>query len=391
LTILGLIIGIGAIIIIFSVGSGAQSLILNQISGLGTNLIGVLPGSSDENGPPASVMGITVTTLTYEDAMAIAQEKNVPHVLAVAAYVSGVETATWQNQSVAANFSGTTANYPDVENAKIEKGHFFTEAEERAMERVTVLGFQTAEDLFGGTDPIGQKIKIKRESFNVIGVMEKRGTVFFQNQDDLLFIPLKTAQKLLLGINHVSYVRVKTTDSSYNKEVIENTSRVLRERHNITNPENDDFSVRDLQQAIDTLKQLTDALKFFLAAVASVSLLVGGIGIMNIMLVTVSERIREIGLRKAVGATNKRILSQFIAETLTIAFIGGFFGIFGGSLVSGLIAIIANYLDYKWAFIISPFSILLGFGVSLLIGLIFGVYPAVRASKLDPIEALRNE
>ena len=391
MTILGLIIGIGAIIIIFSVGSGAQSLILNQISGLGTNLIGVLPGSSDENGPPASVMGITVTTLTYEDAMAIAQEKNVPHVLAVAAYVSGVETATWQNQSVAANFSGTTANYPDVENAKIAKGHFFTEAEERAMERVTVLGFQTAEDLFGGTDPIGQKIKIKRESFNVIGVMEKRGTVFFQNQDDLLFIPLKTAQKLLLGINHVSYVRVKTTDSSYNKEVIENTSRVLRERHNITNPENDDFSVRDLQQAIDTLKQLTDALKFFLAAVASVSLLVGGIGIMNIMLVTVSERIREIGLRKAVGATNKRILSQFIAETLTIAFIGGFFGIFGGSLVSGLIAIIANYLDYKWAFIISPFSILLGFGVSLLIGLIFGVYPAVRASKLDPIEALRNE
>ncbi len=391
LTILGLVIGIGAIIIIFSVGSGAQSLILNEINSLGTNMVGVLPGASDEKGPPASVFGITITTLTYDDAMAINQERNVPHVQAVAAYVNGVDTISWQNQSQSVNYMGTTSNYSEVENIKIKSGRFFTQAEERGMERLVVLGYQVAEDIFGNFDPLGEKVKIKRENFTVIGVIDKRGASFFQNNDDQVFLPLKTAQKLLLGINHVSYVRVRTTDASYNREVIENIKRTLRERHNITNPADDDFSARDLQEAVKVLNQLTDALKFFLAAVASVSLLVGGIGIMNIMLVTVSERFREIGLRKAVGATNGRILNQFIIETLTITFISGLIGVLGGAIISGLIALVANYLGYNWTFVISPFSIILGFGVATIIGLIFGIYPAVKASQLDPIEALRRE
>lgn len=391
LTILGLVIGIGAIIIIFSVGSGAQSLILNEINSLGTNMVGILPGASDEKGPPASVFGITITTLTYDDAMAIAQDKNVPHVQAVAAYVNGVDTISWQNQSQSVNYMGTTSNYPEVEDIKIKSGRFFTQAEERGMEHLVVLGYQVAEDIFGNFDPIGERVKIKRENFTVIGVIDKRGASFFQNNDDQVFIPLKTAQKLLLGINHVSSIRVRTTDASYNSEVIKNIKTTLRERHNITNPADDDFTVRDLQEAVNVLNQLTDALKFFLAAVASVSLLVGGIGIMNIMLVTVSERFREIGLRKAVGATNGRILNQFIIETLAITFISGLIGIIGGTIISGLIALVANYLGYNWSFVISLFSIILGFGVATIIGLIFGIYPAIKASQLDPIEALRRE
>jgi len=391
LTILGLVIGIGAIIIIFSVGSGAQSLILNEINSLGTNMVGILPGASDEKGPPASVFGITITTLTYDDAMAIAQDKNVPHVQAVAAYVNGVDTISWQNQSKSVNYMGTTANYPEVENIKIKTGRFFTQAEERGMEHFVVLGYQVAEDIFGNFDPLGEKVKIKRENFTVIGVIDKRGASFFQNNDNQVIIPLKTTQKLLLGINHVSYIRARTADASYNQEVIENIKTTLRERHHITNLSDDDFTVRDLQEAVKVLNQLTDALKFFLAAVASVSLLVGGIGIMNIMLVTVTERYREIGLRKTVGATNGRILSQFIIETLTITFISGLIGILGGAIISGLIALVANYLDYNWSFVISFFSIILGFGVATIIGLIFGIYPAVKASQLDPIEALRRE
>ncbi|NUM25441.1 MAG: ABC transporter permease [Candidatus Buchananbacteria bacterium] len=391
LTMLGMIIGISSVIVIMSIGASAQGLILNQIKGIGSNLIGILPGAADENGPPATALGITVTTLKYDDALAIAKKENAHHVVAAAAYVKGVGTISWENRSVDTNITGTTANYVDVEDAKVSAGHFFTEEEERSISRSVVLGSEIAESLFEDTDPVGQSVKIKRELFRVVGVMEERGSAFFQNQDDQVFIPLYTAQKLLLGVNHLGFIRAKVDDEKNLDQSLEDIKATLRERHEITDPSQDDFSVRSVAQALEVLTGVTNALKFFLAAIAAIALVVGGIGIMNIMLVSVNERIREIGLRKAVGAKNASILIQFLVETIVIAFGGGLIGIIFGAGIAGVVALVANYLGYKWDFIVTLNSIFLASGVSVLIGLTFGIYPAYRAAKLDPIVALRHE
>ena len=387
----GMIIGISSVIIIMSIGASAQGLILNQIKSVGSNLVGILPGASSEDGPPASVMGITVTTLKYEDAQALAKKENVPHAVAVAAYVKGTATISWQNRSTDTNITGTTASYIDVEDVDVEYGRFFSSDEEKSISRVIIIGSQVASDLFDGADPIGETVKVKRESFKVIGVMKERGSVAFQNEDDQIFIPLKTTQKLLLGINHLGFIRAKIDDSKNLDQSVEDIEITLRRQHGIDNPADDDFSVRNVQQALDVLTQVTDALKFFLASIAAIALLVGGIGIMNIMLVSVNERIREIGLRKAVGAKRSSITRQFLIETIIIALGGGLIGVLLGALISGLVALVANYLGYKWDFIITINSIFLASGVSILIGLVFGLYPAQKAAKLDPIEALRYE
>ena len=388
---LGMIIGISSVIIIMAVGASAQGLILNQIKSVGSNLIGILPGASDENGPPASVFGITVTTLKYDDILALEKSDNAPHVVAAAAYVKGTGSVSWENRSVDTNFTGTTANYIEVEDAEVTNGRFFTEEEDRSLARVVVLGSQVAKDLFDNTDPIGQDVKVKREQFKVIGVMKERGSAAFQNEDDQIFIPLVTAQKIILGIDNLGFARAKVDDSKNLDESIADIKATLRERHGITDPSQDDFSVRSMQQALDVFTGVTNALKFFLAAIAAIALLVGGIGIMNIMLVSVNERIREIGLRKAVGAKNGNIRNQFIIETVVIAFGGGLIGVIFGVLISGLVALVARYLGYKWDFIVAPDSVILACGVSIVIGLVFGIYPAIKAAKLDPIEALRYE
>src|SRR3989338_2401616 len=250
-------------------------------------------------------MGITVTTLNYDDAQALAKPENVPHAVAVASYVKGVGTISWQNSSLDTNLTGTTASYTEVEEAEVEFGRFFNLEEERGISRVVVLGSEVYDDLFDNQDPIGQFVKLRREQFKVIGVMEKRGSAAFQSQDDQVFIPLLTAQKLLLGINHLGFIRVKIDDIKNLDQSVEDIKLTLRVRHGIDDPTADDFSVRNVQQALAVFTQVTDVLKFFLAAIAAIALVVGGIGIMNIMLVSVSERVREIGLRKAVGA--KRI------------------------------------------------------------------------------------
>lgn len=388
---LGMIIGISSVIIVMSIGASAQGLILNQIKGIGSNLVGILPGASSEDGPPAAIMGITVTTLKYEDALALAKKENVPHADAVAAYVKGTATISWQNRNIDTNITGTTASYIEVEDVEVEFGRFFTLDEEKTISRVVVLGSEVAEDLFENFDPVGQTVKVKRESFRVIGVMKERGSVAFQNEDDQIFISLKTAQKLLLGINHLGFVRAKIDDTKNLDQSVEDIKMTLRERHDIDDPAFDDFTVRNVQQALDVFTQVTDALKFFLASIAAIALLVGGIGIMNIMLVSVNERIREIGLRKAVGAKRSNITNQFLVETIVVSLGGGLIGIALGALVSGVIAIVANYLGYEWDFIITINAIVLAAGVSILIGFIFGLYPARKASKLDPIDALRYE
>jgi putative ABC transport system permease protein len=393
LTMLGIIIGVGAVIIIMAVGAGAQSLILAQVKSLGTNLIGVLPGKSEDEGPPTSAMGIVITTLTYEDLQAIRNKKNVPNLVEAVGYTKGVGTVSWKSHSYDTNLSGTTVGYIEVEGGEIESGRFFTKDEERNMARVAVLGSTVKEELFGLSEAVGQKIKIKKHTFEVIGVMEKRGTVAFQDYDDQVILPLKTMQKLLAGVNHLGLLRAKVDHGDNVDRAIEDLSMTLRERHDIDDAtgKNDDFTVRSAAQALDMITTITNALKYFLAAMAALSLIVGGIGIMNIMLVSVSERTREIGLRKAIGANNTSILFQFLLEAITVTVIGGLIGIVFGTVVSFIIAIVAQFLGYDWAFVVSPLSIILAITVSMLVGLFFGLYPANRASKLEPVEALRYE
>lgn len=389
LTSLGIIIGIASVIVIMSVGAGAQSLIVNQLNAMGTNLIGILPGASDENGPPASAFGIVLTNLKYEDALAI--RRQVSNVEAVSSYNSGVGTISYLGNSLSSNFYGVMADYINVEDAEVAMGRFFTAEEEKSNSRIAVLGHQVWQDLFNGQDPIGRRIKIKKENFEVIGVMEERGASGFQNQDDQVLIPVSTAQNILLGVGHVNFIRVKINDSENLDQAVEEIKLLLRDRHGISDPSEDDFSVRNTKEALDTLLSVTDALKFFLVAIAGISLLVGGVGVMNIMLAAVNERIREVGLRKAVGARYVHIMWQFISETVAITMAGGIIGMILGGSISAIVALVARYMGFKWDLVITPGSILLGFGVAVVVGLIFGLYPARKAAKLDPISALRYE
>ncbi|MFH2136500.1 MAG: ABC transporter permease, partial [Patescibacteria group bacterium] len=353
MTMLGIIIGISSVIIIVSVGNGAQSLILNQVKSMGSNLIGIYPGASEESGPPPSALGIVDTSLKNDDLDAVMENNNVPNAIAVTYYDRGVGTFQWRDQKYDGTFVGTTASYIDVHSVEVESGRFFTKDEEKDLARVVVLGYEVKENLFGDNNPIGQSIKIKKEQFKVIGVIGKRGTQLFENQDNLAFIPIFTCQKIMLGINYVSLARVQIDSEENTDQAVADIRALLRERHKLEKNEPDDFSIRPQTQAIEIFSSITDSLTYFLAAIAAISLLVGGIGIMNIMLIAVVERTREVGLRKALGAKNKNILSQFLAEAVVVTLSGGVVGVIFGVLVSFLVAMVARQLGYQWDLVIS--------------------------------------
>jgi putative ABC transport system permease protein len=388
LTMLGIIIGIASVIAIMSIGAGAQSLITGSIEKIGTNLVGVLPGKSSDKGPPAGALGIVVTTLTYDDAMAI---RKIPSVVGVSAYANGSGEISAGKYSLDGSFNGVSADYPFVENHEVEKGRFYTENEERTSKKVAVLGIEMKERLFPHSSPIGKKIKIDNATFTVIGVMKKKGSSLAGNPDDQVMIPLSTAQKILLGQKHLGLIRVKIIDQNKIDPAMEQIKRTLRYRHGIDDPEDDDFSVRSLDQAVEMLSAIINGLRFFLASIAAISLIVGGIGITNIMLMTVKQRTREIGLKKAIGATPEQIKNQFLIEALVLTIVGGILGIIIGSGLSYIIAFVAVQMEYDWDFHISVFSILASIGVSVFVGVAFGMYPARKAAKLNPIDALRYE
>lgn len=390
---LGIVIGVGAVIVIMAVGYGAQSLILAQVEGLGSNLIGVMPGKSDDSGPPTSAMGIVITTLTYDDAMELRKKNNVPNLVEVVAYYKGVGPVNWGNHSYETNLSGCTVGYIEVEGGEVANGRFFTEEEERNLSQVVVLGSTVKDELFGESDAVGQRVKIKNHSFEVIGVMEERGTVAFQDYDDQVFIPIRTMQKIVSGVNHISLIRAEVDHEDNIEQALDDVILTLRDAHDIDDQsgDSDDFTVRSAAQALDIITTITNALRYFLAAMAAISLIVGGIGIMNIMLVSVTERTREIGLRKAVGANNGHILSQFLEESVVITILGGIVGIIGGAFLSFIIAVVARQLGYDWGFKVTIASIFLAISASTIVGLVFGIYPARKASKLEPVEALRYE
>ncbi len=388
LTMLGIVIGVSAVVIIMSAGAGAQSLIINEINSFGSNLFAVMPGVANENGPPPSIVGITVTTLKLTEVADIAE---IPHIEAVTAYVRGMGTLSYGGQKTDTTFVGTSADLLKVENLTLATGRFFDKKEVDSLAQVIVLGHDIKNDLFGEEDALGKFVKLKKQRFRVIGVLDQMGNVLFENKDTQVYIPITTAQKKILGINHVSLIRGKIDDVANTKFVLNEVTKTIRQNHHIKNPANDDFTVRSLEQALNVINSVTDSLRFFLAGIAAISLLVGGIGIMNIMLVNVTERTKEIGLRKAVGATYRQILEQFLIESASLTLLGGLAGLLLGVLIAWLIAIVVQNMGYNWDFIISPRSILLALSVSVLVGVAFGLYPAQQAAKLEPVEALRNE
>lgn len=392
LTMLGIIIGVSSVIIIVSAGAGAQSLIYDQVRSLGSNLVGVLPGQGGTNGPPASVYGVVITTLTYEDAVAMVTGPNaIPHLVAVTAYARGQETVTYANKNVNVPLNGVMAMYPKVIDQTIQEGRFYSDEEEKNMAKVAVLGYQVKNDLFGDQDPIGKIVKVGNEKLQVIGYFAQKGTVAFQNLDDQIYVPISTAQKVILGVHYVGVIRAKVDSDTYVDQVMEDMRRTLRVRHHIKDPADDDFSVVSSNAALSAIQSVTNAITTVLATVAAISLLVGGVGIMNIMLVVVAERTREIGLRKAIGAKPSNIRNQFLVESVFVTLCGGIIGIMLGMLVTTIVALIIRALGYNWELSFSMNAMMAGVGVSSAIGIIFGYYPAKKASQLPAIEALRYE
>jgi putative ABC transport system permease protein len=391
LTVLGIVIGVASVIMVMAIGASAQRLILSQVEKVGTNLVGILPGASEEDGPPASAFGIITTTFKNDDLKAIREKRNVPHLVAASGYVSGSATAESPTESFEVSFQGVSPDMISVESTKVAEGRFFFAEEESSLARVIVLGATRARELFPDRDPIGETLKLSDIPFRVVGVLEERGSTAFSNPDVLVFVPLETAQKLLLGINYLNFARGKVDSSENVDRTVEDITILLRDRHNIEEGEQSDFSVRNTASALGVLTNITNVLKYFLIAIASIALLVGGIGIMNSMLISVSQRVREIGLRKAVGARPHHVITQFLIESSFITLAGGLIGILFGILLSFLVALIIPRLGYDWEFLVPFSSVLIGFGVSFIIGIVFGLYPALKASKVSPMEALRYE
>ncbi len=391
LTVLGVVIGVAAVIMVMATGASAQKLVLAQVESVGSNLLGILPGAPVEKGPPAAAFGVVTTTFKNDDLTALRERQGVPHITAVSGYVTGSGSIESAERSLAASFQGVSSEMIDIENVRVGSGRFFFPEEENKLTRVMVLGAAKAEELFPNSDPIGETVTLKKIPFKIIGVLAERGASAFSNPDNMVYVPLQTAQKLLLGIAYLNFARAKVDAPENIERTIADVESLLRARHNIRENEESDFSIRSTAMALDTLTNVTNVLKYFLIAIAGISLLVGGIGIMNSMLIAVSQRVREIGLRKAVGARKGHIIFQFLIESLFITVSGGVIGIVLGIAVTYIASLIIVNLGYEWQFLVPPSSIVIGFSISLIVGITFGLYPAVKASRVSPMEALRYE
>jgi putative ABC transport system permease protein len=389
LTALGIIIGVGAVIIMISVGAGAQKQVDDLIKTLGSNLVLVLPGTTTASG--ARGARGSRPTITVDDAAAIQNE--VPTVNVVAPMVRGSGQLIFGNKNWSSSILGVTPEYQEAQEWKIKDGRWFNDQETRAAAKVALVGETIIENLFEpGENPIGQVIRIKRVPFTIVGTLIAKGeTPRGTDMDDTVFVPLSTAKKRLVGGRRLSgklvnVLYVKSVSAAAVDDTIRDMTNLLRQRHRIRPGQNDDFFVRNLSSILEARASSTRVMTFLLAAVASISLIVGGIGIMNIMLVSVTERTREIGLRMALGARSRDILLQFLIEAVTLSLIGGIIGV---ALGLGGILGMASLGD--WPTIIRPESIFLAFGFAAVVGIFFGYYPARKAARLDPIDALRYE
>jgi putative ABC transport system permease protein len=388
LTMLGIIIGVGAVIAMVAVGSGATERIQEQIASIGSNVIIVLPGSITASGVRLGTGNMV--TLTNDDARAVARD--CPAVQAVAPISRGGAQVVFGNNNWGTSIQGTTPEYLSIRDIGVQSGSAFTQQDVDAAAKVALLGQTVVNNLFSGADPVGQAIRIKGVPFTVVGTLVPKGqSPTGQDQDDLVVMPITTAQKKVLGVtqakaNSVGSLIVQATGAESIQAAQDQMRDLLRQRHHLQSGQDDDFTIRNLEEVFKAQETSSQVMSILLASIASVSLIVGGIGIMNIMLVSVTERTREIGLRQAVGAKTRDILTQFLVEAVTLSVLGGVVGIALGILASELISYFAG-----WSTVIGPGSILLAFLFSALVGIFFGFYPARKAAYLDPIEALRYE
>ena len=391
LTVLGIVIGVAAVIAMLSIGRGAQASITSRIESIGTNLVYVSPGSTSQSGVQ-SASG-SAGTLTLDDADAIAE---LPDVLAVASVTNNFVQAVYQGQNTRTRLLGVTPGYESVSSLTVEDGEFITESDQNARSLVAVLGSSVAEELFGGTTGVvGQKVRLNGQPYKVIGVLASKGGTGFFNQDDQVFIPLNTALYRLTGGSRfrgssvISQITIKASSADVVDQVVNDVTLLMRERHETVEGA-DDFSVTSQKDSLAAATEVSDTLTLFLGGIAGISLMVGGIGIMNIMLTTVSERTHEIGLRKAIGAKRRDIMLQFLVESTVLSLLGGLIGVALGWGISRLMGQI-QFGGSAITPVVGLDSVLLATLFSVGVGLFFGIYPATRAARLQPVEALRYE
>ncbi|HET7028073.1 MAG TPA: ABC transporter permease [Candidatus Limnocylindrales bacterium] len=381
LTMLGVIIGVASVIALVSVGQGATSGITSRLEGLGTNLLTITPGAT-RTGATRGAAGSS-TTLSVDDATTIGA---IPEIGAVAPELTTQQLVVAGPLNTTTSIVGTTADYATVRNFAVWQGAFLTDAAVANDLRVAVLGSTTADDLGLGADAVGTQVSIGGLPFQIVGILQPKGSAGFVNEDDQILVPITTLRRQFVGGDSVRTISVSVRTADGIPTAQAELEQLLRARHGLSGSDPDDFTIQDQAQLIDTVGAITGTLTILLAGIASISLVVGGIGIMNIMLVSVRERTREIGIRKAVGAKRGQILVQFLVEAVTLSLLGGLVGIALGLAVSAAIAAAAG-----WTFIVQPMTLLLATGFSLLVGIVFGVWPARQAAVLDPIAALRYE
>ena len=383
LTMLGIIIGVGAVIAMVSIGMGVRNNIQQSIASLGSNMLIVMPGAENRTG----VRGGAGSKTTLEDEDADAIKAKIGGIDNVSAMVSGSYQVVFGNSNWKTSVQGVSPDYMDIRSLEVESGIFISEHDMVKRNRVAVIGSTVSENLFGGSNPVGQNIRIDNQPFKIIGVLKKKGqSSMGQDQDDVIIVPMTTAQERMLGVNYVHSINVQVSSPDIMDEVQEDIETLLRQRHHIAKGQEDDFNVRNLTSLMETMDSTTAMITMLLGAVAGISLLVGGIGIMNIMMVSVTERTREIGIRKALGATFRNIMMQFLIESVVIGIIGGVIGIFMGCTLS---IAVAEFFNFNTVITLLPIAVSFSFAVGT--GLFFGIYPARKAAKLDPIEALRYE
>lgn len=381
LTMLGIVIGIASVILIIALGEGATKVVTREIEAFGTNMIMVFPGKF-EDGSYA-----TTTTLTIDDAQALKDRAEELNLTTVSPLLSQTSIVSANGEDVSTTIMGVGPEYADMRNTVIEMGEFIQQDDISGYSRVAVLGPDIVTDLFGeGADVLGETIKIGNRSFRIVGIAEPQESIDRPPPNELVYIPYSTMMKVILGQNHLQGILLEAREADQVDSTIDEVKIYIRDRHDIDDEANDDFSIQSSKDFLNTLSSITGLLTGLLAGIAAISLLVGGIGIMNIMLVTVTERTKEIGLLKAIGAKNRDILTQFLIEAVVLTLVGGIIGMSLGIFFAFVITTIA-----KIPFILSPLAILMAVGVSTIVGVGFGFYPAYKASKLSPIDALRYE